>query len=124
MKTKTLQDGLNHWTSLGSRGVVNQLSEIAVHDGRLKSGRIGPYVYYVREGHQHRRLYVVPRDPRTPAQQRSRSIFGAASVTWSANGPLTDQQRNAWRAEGAKTRSRPRLGTSGKLTGQQVLHQS
>ena len=96
-----------------------QLHHQLMHDGRLKSGRVGAFVYYVRKGRQHSRPYVVPRDPRTPAQQRCRAIFGAASRTWSAAGTLTDQQRDAWRAEGAKTRSHPRLGSSGKLTGQQ-----
>ena len=98
-----------------------QLHYQLMHDGRLKSGRAGAYVYYVRDGQQQSRLYVVPRDPRTPAQQRARAKFGAASRTWSASGPLTDPQRNAWRTEGAKTRSRPRLGSSGKLTGQQAF---
>ena len=95
-----------------------QLHRQLMNDGRLKSGRAGAYVYYVRDGQQRSRRYVVPRDPRTPAQQRARAIFSAASRTWSATGPLSDQQRDAWRTEGAQTRSRPRLGSSGKLTGQ------
>ena len=98
-----------------------QLHRELMNDGRLKSGRAGAYVYYVREGRQQSRLYVVPRDPRTPAQQRARARFGAASRTWSAIGPLTNQQRESWRCEAAKTRSCPRLGTSGMLTGQQAF---
>ena len=104
---------------LGARD-LQQHREL-MNDGRLKSGRAGAYVYYVCKGQQRPRLFVVPRDPRTLAQQRSRARFGAASRTWSAAGPLTDQQRQAWRIEGAKTRSRPRLFTSGKLTGQQAF---
>jgi hypothetical protein len=73
----------------------------------------------VRKGRQRWRRYVVPRDPRTPAQQRSRAIFTAVSRTWSADGALTDEQRDAWYAQGVKKRSRPRLGSSGKLTRQQ-----
>src|ERR1035441_1806897 len=90
-------------------------------DGRPKSGRAGAYVYYMRKGRQCWRRYVVPKDPRTIAQRRSRAIFGSASKTWSADEFLTDEQRDAWYAQGAKTRSRSRLGSSGRLTGQQVF---
>lgn len=104
---------------LGARDkkLHNQLKK----DGSLKSGRAGAYVYYVRKGRQCWRRCVVPRDPRTPAQQRLRARFGAASKTWSADGTLTDEQRHAWYTQGTKTRSRKRLGTSGKLTGQQAF---
>jgi hypothetical protein len=88
-------------------------------DGRPKSGRAGAYVYYMRKDRQCWRRYVVPKDPRTAAQRRSRVVFGTASKTWSADELLTDEQRDAWYAQGAKTRSRSRLGSSGKLTGQQ-----
>jgi hypothetical protein len=98
--------------------------ELAMHaelkgDGRLKSGRNGGYVYYVREGRQCWRRNVVPRDPRTPGQRRSRLAFAAASKGWSQNGRLTEEQRAGWRAEGAKVHSHPRLGQSGPLTGPQ-----
>ena len=83
------------------------------------SGRSGPFVYYMLNGKQRWRRYSVPRDPRTAHQQRSRAAFRAASKTWSQEGPLTDKQRDAWYADGAKRRSRPRLGQSGPLTGQQ-----
>jgi hypothetical protein len=96
-----------------------QLHEQLKKDGSLKSGRSGAYVYYVRKGQQRWRRYVVPRDPRTLAQQRSRAIFSAVSKTWSEDGTLTDGQRDAWYAQGAKKQSRARLGSSGKLTGQQ-----
>jgi hypothetical protein len=88
-------------------------------DGRPKSGRAGAYVYYMRKGRQCWRRYVVPNDPRTAGQRRSRSVFATASKTWSADELLTAEQRDAFYAEGAKTRSRPRLGSSGPLTGQQ-----
>ena len=88
-------------------------------DGRLKSGRCGGYDYYVVKGKQRWRRHSVPKDPRTPAQQRSRARFAAASKTWSEDGPLTEAEREAWYADGAKKRSRPRLGSSGPLTGQQ-----
>ncbi len=99
---------------------ANELKQHArlLKDGRPMSGRSGPYVYYMRKGKQRWRRNVRNRDPRTFAQLRSRAVFGAASRTWSQGGPLTQEQRKTWRAEGAQTRSRPRLGQSGKLTGQ------
>ena len=83
------------------------------------SGRSGPFVYYMVNRKQCWRRYSVPNDPRTHAQQRSRAAFRAASRTWSQEGPLTDKQRDAWYADGAKRQSRSRLGQSGPLTGQQ-----
>ena len=88
-------------------------------EGKPMSGRSGPFVYYMLNGKQRWRRYSVPRDPRTAHQQRSRAAFRAASKTWSQEGPLTDKQRDAWYADGAKRRSRSRLGQSGPLTGQQ-----
>ena len=88
-------------------------------DGILKSGRCGKWVYYVRNGKQCRRRYTKPRDPRTPEQLRLRAAFGAASKAYSQ--VLTEEQRQECRAAGAKVRSRPRLGQSGPLTGQQYL---
>ncbi len=90
-----------------------------VADGRLKSGRGGGYDFYVVNGKQRWRRHAVPKDPRTPAQQRSRARFAAASKAWSEAGLLTEAQRNAWYADGAKRKSRPRLGQSGPLPGQQ-----
>ena len=87
--------------------------------GKPMSGKSGPYVYYMDKGRQRWRRDVPVRDPRTFAQLRSRAVFGAASRAWSQGGPLTEEQRDAWYAESSKTRSRPRLGQSGTLTGQQ-----
>ena len=85
----------------------------------LKSGRCGDYVWYVSGNTQHRRRYVIPKDPRTPEQLLRRARFGAASIKYSRS--LTDQERKACIAAGAKLRSRPRLGQWGWLTGQQYL---
>ena len=90
-----------------------------IAEASLKSGRSGAYVYYTDKGKQRYRRYVVPKDPRTPRQHLSRAIFAAASRMWSEDGSLTEEQRKAWYASGAKRRSRPRLGQSGPLTGQQ-----
>ena len=86
-------------------------------DRTLKSGRCGDWIWFVRHGKLVRRLYVRPHDPRTPAQLRSRARLSAASEKYSHS--LTEKQHNACIAAGAKLRSRPRLGQSGPLTGQQ-----
>ena len=83
----------------------------------LKSGRCGDWVCYMRDGKQQRHLYVKPKDPRTPRQRLWRARFSAASKKYSHS--LTEEQRQACIAAGAKLQSRPRLGQSGPLTGQQ-----
>ncbi len=86
-------------------------------DPVLKSGRCGDWIWFVRYGKQSRRPYVRPHDPRTPAQLRSRARLSATSRNYSYS--LTEKQHNACIAAGAKLLSRPRLGQSGPLTGQQ-----
>ena len=85
------------------------------------SGRRGGYVYSWHHGRLHWRRYVVPKDPCTLPQCRARTAFGTASKAWSANNTLTREQRDAWHAEAAKIKSRPRLGQSGPLTAQQHI---
>ena len=85
-------------------------------DPVLASGRCGDYVRYVRGNKQHRHLYVEPANPRTFKQKRCRAGFGDTSSNYSHS--LTEEQRQACIAAGAKLRSRPRLGQSGPLTGQ------
>jgi len=86
-------------------------------DRRLKSGRCGDWIWYLRGRKQCRRLYAKPQNPRTPGQRYWRAQFGAASKRYSQS--LTEEQQVACIAAGAKLRSRPRLGQSGPLTGQQ-----
>ena len=86
-------------------------------DRTIRSGRCGDWIWFVRHGKQIRRRYLRPHDPRTPAQLRSRARLSAASKEYSYS--LTEKQRVACIAAGAKLRSRPRLGQSGPLTGQQ-----
>ena len=88
-------------------------------DLTIKSGRCGDWIWFVRYGKRIRRPYVRPRDPRTPAQLRSRARLSAASKNYSYS--LTEKQRTACISAGAKLRSCPRLCQSGPLTGQQVL---
>ena len=86
-------------------------------DAAIKSGRCGDWVWYTWGGKQLRRLWVKPQDPRSPSQRRWRALLGAASMKYSE--ALTDEQRAACIAAGARRRSRPRLGQWGWLTGQQ-----
>jgi hypothetical protein len=86
-------------------------------DPARKSGRCGDWIWFVRHGKQIRRPYVRPHAPRTPRQLRSRARLSAASRKYSHS--LTQKQQHARIAAGAKLRSRPRLGQSGPLTGQQ-----
>jgi hypothetical protein len=96
-----------------------QLHAQLIGEKWIVSGRAGHYVYYWAYGRLCWRVYVVPKDPRTAAQRRSRAAFAAASKTWSANQPLTQAQREAWHAHAAQIKSTPRLGQSGPLTAQQ-----
>ena len=87
-------------------------------DTTLRSGRCGDWVYYLLRGNkQFRRRWVRPKDPRTPAQLQSRARLRIASRHYSSR--LTDEERDACIAAGAKRQSRPRLGQSGALSGQQ-----
>ena len=81
-----------------------------------KSGRCGDYVFYMRRRKLFRRRYVVPRNVRTAARRHTRRSFGAIARAW--GGKLTEQQRRAWMASGAKVKSHPRLWQSGPLTGE------
>ena len=101
----------------GCRGCRFRAPSGACLDRVLASGRCGDYVRYVRGSKQHRRLYIKPTNPRTYKQERWRARFRAASSKYSQS--LTDEQRDACIAEGAKLRSRPRMRQSGPLTGQQ-----
>ena len=82
----------------------------------FKSGRCGDWVWYVRNGHQWRRRWVKGADPKTARQRAWRARLAAASKAY--NEVLTEEQRRACIAEGAKRRTRPRLGQSGRQSGQ------
>ena len=71
----------------------------------------------MRSGQQYRRRYARPRDPGTLAQLLCRAHFKATSRSYSRS--LTQEERAACIAAGAKLRSRSRLDQSGPLTGQQ-----
>jgi hypothetical protein len=60
----------------------------------IRSGRCGDWAWYVLPGNrQCRRLWVKPRDPRTPSQRYWRALLGAASRKFSES--LTDEQQDA-----------------------------
>jgi hypothetical protein len=86
-------------------------------DPSIRSGWCGDWIWYMRYGKPCRRRYASPKDPRTAAQLLSRARFTRASRRYSRF--LTEEQRAACIAAGAKVWSRPRLGQSGSLTGQQ-----
>jgi hypothetical protein len=103
---------------LGCRDCPFHASSGACLDRTLKSGRCGDWVWFVLRGNkQFRRRWVKPNDPRSLRQRRWRARLSAASRRYSHS--LTEKERNACIADGSKRRSRPRLGQSGALTGQQ-----
>ena len=79
-----------------------------------QSGRLGTFVSYKTRYGQFRRPYVIPSDPKTPAQLRHRRNMGHAAAHWRT---LTDIQRAAWIAFAAQLHSRSLLGKSGTLAG-------
>ncbi len=82
-----------------------------------KSGRCGDWVWYVRNGHQWRRRWLKPFDPKTPKQLAWRARLAAASKAYSDL--LTDEEQDACTAAGANRQTRPRLGQSGTQDGHQ-----
>jgi hypothetical protein len=83
-----------------------------------QSGKSGTSVSVQGRYGQFRRQLVIPKDPRTRDQVRVRLSLGRISARWNS---LTEEQRGLWIAFAGSTRSRPRLGKSGRLTGQQLF---
>ena len=83
-----------------------------------KSGKCGNMVWQRNRYGQICYPAFIPANPRTPAQQAIRGIFGAVSKRWRT---LTEEQRLAWIAAAATILSRPRLAQSGPLTGCQLF---
>jgi hypothetical protein len=80
----------------------------------FQSGRLGDVVYVNGRYGLHARRHVIPRNPRTPAQQRIRSNFGAVSSRWRG---LTPEQRAAWSLAAAGTCARSSNGRKVPLSG-------
>ena len=86
-------------------------------DGKaFKSGRCGDWVWYVQRSQQWRRRWLKPFDPKSAKQQAWRARLAAASKAYSEE--LSQEERAACVAAGAKRRTRPRLARSGRQTGQ------
>ena len=79
-----------------------------------QSGQIGNIVYVNSRYGQLARQYVLPRNPRTPEQQRNRGNFGAVSSRWRA---LTPDQRAAWCMAAANKFTVTHSGRQVALTG-------
>ena len=108
----------------GQQAHAGRPGQIATRETNMKiidvpqSGHLGTFISFKNRFGQFRRRYVVPKDPRTPAQIGVRSRFGRVSARWRV---LTDEQRAAWTAFAAEVSSRGRLGKSGPLTGCQLF---
>ena len=83
-----------------------------------RSGKHGTTVSFKSAYGQAEWQLAVPRNPSTPAQQKVRSNLGQIASRWRG---LTDEQRAAWTRAARKTRSHPRFGQSGALTGCQLF---
>ncbi|HOW83648.1 MAG TPA: hypothetical protein PK573_13885 [Spirochaetota bacterium] len=68
------------------------------------SGTVGRFVFYRWNDRTVMRLYVVPRNPDTPAQRANRGLFRDAMKAWQA---LADDEKAAW------NRRASRLGMTG-----------
>jgi len=64
------------------------------------SGAMGGIVFCRRAGGVYARAYVVPSDPKTPAQLDRRSHFRAAVVAWRAL-PISEKEK--WRKRASRT---------------------
>jgi hypothetical protein len=82
------------------------------------SGSIGTETYLIGRHGQVVRDRVTPANPRTSPQTMQRSILATVAARWRT---LTDGQRTAWASAATSHQTKPRLGTSGPLTGEQLF---
>jgi hypothetical protein len=64
-------------------------------EGLMPRGRIGDVVFYKRNGRFFSRRYVIPRNPKTPAQMRQRERFRRAHEAWKL---LSEQEKAEYHA--------------------------
>ncbi len=83
-----------------------------------KEGKLGTIVYQGGRYGQIARTLVIPVNPRSPAQREVRTRLVSAARAWAG---LTQLQRDAWTAAAVALQTYPRLGLSGKLTGNQFF---
>ena len=62
-------------------------------------GNIGRLIYYKRMGKVCVRSHIIPRNPKTEAQQLNRGIFAAAIKSWQL---LSPEEKSSWKAKGRK----------------------
>jgi hypothetical protein len=82
-----------------------------------KEGKLGTVVYQGGRYGQIVRALVIPTNPRSSAQRAVRARLVTTVRGWAG---LTQLQRDAWTAAAVALQSVPRLGLSGKLTGNQL----
>ena len=108
------------------RSKIFETAQASLQERRLegiidapKSGRWGNWEYYMRRGKQRCRRHAERKKSRTPAQGQARDAFGGPARAWGKK--LTQEQRDAWNAVAKHVWSKPRLGQSGPLHGEQVF---
>ena len=77
-----------------------------------RSGKIRNEVAYVSPHGQCVRSYIIPHDPKTPAQQYMRSGFGYYSQAWRTK--LTEEGRQVWIVAGGKVPTAKKLNQIGR----------
>ncbi len=65
-------------------------------------GNIGNLIYYNRMGKVCIRSRVIPRNPRTSAQQRNRATFADAVASWQS---MSQEEKLLWKIKGAKRKN-------------------
>jgi hypothetical protein len=83
-----------------------------------QSGSLGDIVAKRNRYGQYETKKASPRNPNTAALRRVRGYMTRFSQLWNR---ITEEQREGWRQRAEEVRSRPRLGQSGKLTGQTLF---
>jgi hypothetical protein len=81
-----------------------------------RSNKIGNMVAYLSPYGQCYHTYCIPRDPKSPAQQRLRAFFAWCARAWGLQ--LTEAQRQRWTAAALEVPSQPSLAQYSHLTGQ------
>ena len=82
------------------------------------SGSIGQETYLISRNGQAVRARVYPRPSATTAQTTQRAILAQVAARWRS---ITDVQRAQWQNAALAHMSKPRLGMSGPLTGEQLF---
>jgi len=71
---------------------------------KTPGGRMGDAVFYSIGNRTFMRTYVIPRNPRTEAQQKNRSLFAEAMASWKA---LTTEEKYLYKVRTINLDMRP-----------------